>query len=65
MYLEKEDKVEKKLQDFILLLKWDGTSNESVDVETLFQVDQYRQTSEEVFPVVEKIIGNLVTENLD
>jgi hypothetical protein len=65
MYLAKGDKTEEKLNNFILLLKWDGTSNESVDVETLFQGDQYRQASEEVFPVVEKIIGNLVTENFD
>ena len=65
LYLGKGDHVEKKLQDFILLLKWDGTSDESVDTETLFQIDQYRQASEAVFPVIEKIIGNLVTENLD
>lgn len=65
LYLEKGESAEQILQDFILLLKWDGTSNESFDVETMYQLDEYHQTSKDVFPVVQKIIGNLVTENLD
>ena len=65
LYLEKENPAEKKLQDFILLLKWDGASNESFDVDTLFQLDQYHQTSEELLTVVQKIVNNLVNENLD
>lgn len=64
-YLQDNSSEEKKLQNFIMLLEWNGESDETVEINELFSNEDYQKTSSNIFPVVKKIIENLVIENLD
>lgn len=54
-----------KLQNFILLLQWNGKSDESLTIDNIFPKDAYQKTTADILPVVKKIVDNLVSENLD
>lgn len=65
LYLQANSTEESKLQDFIMLLEWNGESDETVEIDKLFSKDEYQKTSSSVLPFVKKFVDNLVTENLD
>lgn len=65
LYLQNNSSEENKLQDFIMLLEWNGESNETVETKELFSKEDYQKTSSGILPVVKKIVDNLVIENLD
>ena len=54
-----------KLQNFILLLQWNGKSDESLAIDNIFPKDAYQKTTTDILPVVKKIVDNLVSENLN
>lgn len=55
---------EQALNNFIRFLKWDKDSEESIELEKILSEDDYEQTTNEVAPIVKKILDNLIIKNL-
>lgn len=65
LFLRDESNKKKRLESFVMLLEWSGESDESVEIDELFNEDDYRKTCSSVSPVIKKIVDNLADECLD
>lgn len=65
LYLKDNHNLDEQLKNFALLLKWHGRSDETVEIDELFNKEDCQNTANSILEVVNKIIDNLVTENLE
>jgi len=52
-------------ENFILMMKWDGNSDESQDIVSCFSNDEYEKELSEVNGMVRKIVENISADNPD
>lgn len=56
---------ESSFENFMFLVEWNHNSDETIEIDPCFSDDEYQNTSKALFPIVKKIIENLIIENLD
>lgn len=65
LYLKDTPNPDEQLKNFTLLLEWHGRSDETFEIGELFKKEDCQNTTNSILEVVNKIIDNLVTENLE
>ena len=65
LYLKDTSNTDEQLKNFTLLLEWHVRSDETFEVGELFKKEDCQSTTENISKVVNKIIDNLITENLE
>ena len=63
LYINGIDDEQIGLENLILLLEWNGVSDESYDVRALYSKSDCDSAMKEIAPVVSRIVDNLVSEN--
>lgn len=63
LYIEGKSE-EKAIENFIKLLEWKRDSDESLEITEKLSEEIYQETVGNVYPIVQKIVDNLIKENL-
>lgn len=51
-------------ENFVLILKWDHNSNETIAAVEFFSEDEYKKTTSSIQPIIKKIIDNMINESV-
>lgn len=66
LFIKSNQNSETSLENFILLLEWNGNSNETFKIPEMFSNEEYQNTiKNNIESMVQKIVDNLVAENLE
>ena len=65
LYLKDDYAPGERLKNFALLLEWHGKSDETFEIDEILKKEDCQKTTNTILEFVNKIIDNLVTENLE
>lgn len=65
LYIKDYFGTDKGFENFVCFLKWNRISDETIEIPSLFEKEEYSRALKEIHPGIKKLIANMVAEQME